>query len=593
MLGDGLDRGGEAGGLGDTLEDGRQVADRDTLREQALKDPLDTGDGDLARDHVVDQLLLVLGNFGEQLLDLGIGQQLGHIGLEHFGEVGREHRRRIDHGVALEGGLVLERSVDPAGRQAEGRLGGVGPRHVERAAGRIQNHELLGIEHAVSCRDFLDLDDIGIGVELHVVENAHRRHDEAHFAGQLAAQRLDLLGQAVVVAPAGNQRQQAIAKLDPQFVHLQGGRDRLFLRLGRQGGKGGLGGGLGCLGAVAAIGEEGEGAGAAGQRQERNHGNSRQQRHHHHDERRHAERLGVAGELAEQGAVGGAVDTGLGHQEAGGGGDNEGGDLRYQAVADGQQRVHVSGFGDRQAVLADADDHAADDIDEGDQQAGDGIAAHELAGAVHGAKEGRFVLQLAASGARLVLIDEAGGKIGVDGHLLARHGIEGKSCRNLGDAPGTLCDNDEIHDHQDREDDNADDEIAAHDKIAEGLDDVAGGIGALVAVGENEARRGQVEGEPQHGGDEQHRGKGGKFQRGMDEQRGHHDQHRKDDRDRQQAVEDHRRHGQDQHHQDGDDAQGQGDVAALGPCGEPAKGRHAGAPGGNRRGGGVVAHRRT
>ena len=28
---------------------------------------------------------------------------------------------------------------------------------------------------------FLDLDDVGVGLELDVVEDAHRRHDEAHL----------------------------------------------------------------------------------------------------------------------------------------------------------------------------------------------------------------------------------------------------------------------------------------------------------------------------------------------------------------------------------------------------------------------------
>src|SRR5258707_4913160 len=43
--------------------------------------------------------------------------------------------------------------------------------------------------------DFLDFDDVGVGFELHIVENAHCRHHKTHLDGERAAQRLDLLGQ--------------------------------------------------------------------------------------------------------------------------------------------------------------------------------------------------------------------------------------------------------------------------------------------------------------------------------------------------------------------------------------------------------------
>jgi hypothetical protein len=62
----------------------------------------------------------------------------------------------------------------------------------------------------------------------------------------------------------------------------------------------------------------------------------------------------------------------------------------------------------------------------------------------------------------------------------------------------------EVHDHQDREDDDADDEVAAYHEIAEGLDHVAGGLGALVPMRQDEARRSEIERQPQHGGDQQY-----------------------------------------------------------------------------------------
>src|SRR5260370_19100023 len=60
------------------------------------------------------------------------------------------------------------------------------------------------------------------------------------------------------------------------------------------------------------------------------------------------------------------------------------------------------------------------------------------------------------------------------------------------DAPRAVGDDDEIHDHQNREDDNSDHEIAAHHEIAERFDDMAGGGGALVAARQDQPRRSQV-----------------------------------------------------------------------------------------------------
>ena len=165
--------------------------------------------------------------------------------------------------------------------------------------------------------------------------------------------------------------------------------------------------------------------------------------------------------------------------------------------------------------------------------------------------------------ARLVLVDQAGGEVGVDRHLLAGHGVEVEARRDFGDAARALGDDDEVHDHQDREDDDADDEVAAHHEVAERLDDVAGGVGALVAVREDQARRGEVERQPQHGRDQQHGREGGEFERRLDEQRRHQDQHREDDRDRQQQVEQERRQRQDQDDEDRHHADGERDVAAL------------------------------
>src|SRR3546814_11432982 len=84
------------------------------------------------------------------------------------------------------------------------------------------------------------------------------------------------------------------------------------------------------------------------------------------------------------------------------------------------------------------------------------------------AEEVALVRQILAPAARLALVDQAGREVGVDRHLLARHGIQAEAGGDVGDAPGALGDDHEVHDHQDAEDDDADDEVAAHHEAAEG-----------------------------------------------------------------------------------------------------------------------------
>src|SRR6185437_5304913 len=221
------------------------------------------------------------------------------------------------------------------------------------------------------------------------------------------------------------------------------------------------------------------------------------------------------------------------------------------------------GFAEAEALLGHADDDSADDVDEDDQQAGDGVAAHEFRGAVHRAEKAAFVFQRLAALLGRLLVDQSRREIGVDRHLLARHGVEMEARRDLGDAPGALGDDDEIDDHENGEDDNSNDEIAAHHEVAESLDDVAGSVGALMAVRQDQPGGGEVERQPQHRRDQEDGRERGEFQRRLDEQRCHQDQDRERDRDRQEQVEHHRGQRQDQYHQDGEDAERQREIAAL------------------------------
>src|SRR5262249_1020714 len=108
------------------------------------------------------------------------------------------------------------------------------------------------------------------------------------------------------------------------------------------------------------------------------HRNAGQERHHHHHGAGHAERLGIAGELGDQSLVCGARHAGLGDEQARRSRHDQRRYLCDQPVADGEQGIGLRGVGKRHALLREADDHAADDVDEPHQQPGDGVAAHEF-----------------------------------------------------------------------------------------------------------------------------------------------------------------------------------------------------------------------
>ena len=67
--------------VGDALEDGGEIADRDALVQEKLQHPLDARHRDLRRHDVLDQLALFLRQILDELVHLGIGQQLGGVGL--------------------------------------------------------------------------------------------------------------------------------------------------------------------------------------------------------------------------------------------------------------------------------------------------------------------------------------------------------------------------------------------------------------------------------------------------------------------------------------------------------------------------------
>ncbi len=174
------------------------------------------------------------------------------------------------------------------------------------------------------------------------------------------------------------------------------------------------------------------------------------------------------------------------------------------AVADGEDAVDFEGLDGGEAFHGDADGDTCDDVDGGDDEAGDGVAFDEFHGTVHGAVELVFFFEGGAAFAGLVDVDDAGAHVGVDAHLFTGHGVEGEASGDFCDTFGAFGDDDELDDEDDEEDNGTDDEVAADDEFAEGVDDFAG-----VGVEEDHAGGGDVEGEAEEGGEEEHAGEGG------------------------------------------------------------------------------------
>ncbi len=206
------------------------------------------------------------------------------------------------------------------------------------------------------------------------------------------------------------------------------------------------------------------------------------------------------------------------------------------------------------------DDDAAENIDRGDDQAGDRIAAYELRGTVHRTEERAFLLQLAAAALRFLFIDDAGGQIRIDRHLLAGNGIQCEARADFGDTGGTLGDNDEVDGDQDQKDDQTDHEVAGHDEAGEARNHAARRRRPLVAVRKDDTRRRNVQRQANHGRDQQHGWKRREIQRTLDPERHHEDEDRKCYGKGQPDIHQNDRNGQEQHAEDRYDAQCETDI---------------------------------
>ena len=152
-----------------------------------------------------------------------------------------------------------------------------------------------------------------------------------------------------------------------------------------------------------------------------------------------------------------------------------------------------------------------------DNDSGNGVAPDKLAGTVHRPVEVGLLRDLFAAPLCLLLVDDPGVQVGVDRHLPARHAIQRKSRRHFTNACCPFGDDDKLNHDNDDEDNHANDNLVAGDKVAERLDHSAARFQVVAfGTGQDQAGRGDVQDQPAKGRRQQQRREDAELQRRSD-----------------------------------------------------------------------------
>ncbi len=399
---------------------------------------------------------------------------------------------------------------------------------------------------------------------LNVVADAHGGDDDAEVEGDLSANHADAIEEIAALGGV-HEPHQAVADFQLHRVQVEDLFD--FVRFFFCGFVFFVGGGGGEF--LLAPRHRHRQQGATGsQHEQRALGQAGE--HHQHDEHAGDEQgLGLGENLADDLFAEIILAAGAGDDQARGQGNDESGDLADQAVADGQFGVECEAIEQGPVVLEHADVQAAQDVDEGDDDAGDGVAAHEFAGAIHGAVEIGLLCDVGAAFSRFGFVDDSGVEVGVDGHLFAGHRVQGESSGNFGNSRGAFGDDGKLDDHDDDEDDDADGQGTLGDEIGEGVDDFAGGghggvgVAGAVAGGENQPHGGDVQHQAKEGQCQQKGREDGQLERAGNVNGRHHHNDREGDVEAEQDVQNLRRQRNQDHQHEADEGDGEDHAAAI------------------------------
>ena len=119
------------------------------------------------------------------------------------------------------------------------------------------------------------------------------------------------------------------------------------------------------------------------------------------------------------------VGAGAGDDQAAGDRNHQRRDYGHQPVADGEHGVGLERVAQVHVVLQNADQEARDDVDAGDDDAGDGVALREAA--MRRPWRRRIRLRCSSSSPAALgfgFIDQSAVEIGIDRHLFAGQGIQ-------------------------------------------------------------------------------------------------------------------------------------------------------------------------
>ena len=208
-------------------------------------------------------------------------------------------------------------------------------------------------------------------------------------------------------------------------------------------------------------------------------------------------------------------------------------------------------------MIRDADNDATDEIERHDDQRRDRVALDEFSGAIHCTVEIGLALHGRALSASALGIKCAGVHVGIDRHLLTRHGIECKARGDLGDTLRPARDNDELNRDQDRKNDESYDQVPMHDERAERGNDRTH-CARRCTLREDEPRRRDVERKTKERCDQQRRCECRKLERVFDRHRQQQHQRRTENVDTEQHIEKRGRQGYDEDPHDREQHSGKG-----------------------------------
>ncbi len=201
-------------------------------------------------------------------------------------------------------------------------------------------------------------------------------------------------------------------------------------------------------------------------------------------------------------------------------------------------------------MLEDTDEQPPDDVDKQDQDTGNRIALDEFARTIHGTIEVGLGHDLLATPPGLLMIYDSGAQVGIDGHLLARHRIQGKASTNLRNTASTLGHNDEVDNDQDCKYHHTDREIAADHELAEGLDDMARRVRTGMSLKQDDPGRGNIQRQTQESNQQDDRRKCREIERFLRVDTGHDNDDGQGDIERKGNIERKGREGHDEHRED-------------------------------------------